>query len=123
MKLTNNEIYIYARNLIEAFNDGDQKLPIKINFYLQKNKNILIQLAQDIEASRLEIAKTYGIFDEENQQYNIPVDKMEEANKELVDLFNLEQEVQIYMINIDNFSNDLTITTAQMEAIMFMIEQ
>lgn len=123
MKLTNNEIYIYARNLIEAFNDGDQKLPIKINFYLQKNKNILIQLAQDIEASRLEIAKTYGIFDEENQQYNIPVDKMEDANKELVDLFNLEQEVQIYMINIDNFSNDLTITTAQMEAIMFMIEQ
>ena len=123
MKLTNNEIYIYARNLIEAFNDGDQKLPIKINFYLQKYKNILIQLAQDIEASRLEIAKTYGIFDEENQQYNIPVDKMEEANKELVDLFNLEQEVQIYMINIDNFSNDLTITTAQMEAIMFMIEQ
>ena len=123
MKLTNNEIYIYARNLIEAFNDGEQKLPIKISFYLQKNKNTLLSLAQDIETSRLEIAKTYGILDEENQQYNIPVDKMEDANKELVDLFNLEQEVQIYMINIDNFSNDLTITTAQMEAIMFMIEQ
>ena len=123
MKLTNNEIYIYARNLIEAFNDGDQKLPIKINFYLQKNKNTLMQLAQDIETSRLEIAKTYGIFDEENQQFNIPEDKMEAAQKELVDLFNLEQEVQIYMINIDNFGDDLTITTAQMEAIMFMIEQ
>ena len=123
MKLTNNEIYIYARNLIEAFNDGEQKLPIKISFYLQKNKNTLMQLAQDIETSRLEIAKNYGIFDEENQQFNIPEDKMEAAQKELVDLFNLEQEVQIYMINIDNFGDDLTITTAQMEAIMFMIEQ
>jgi hypothetical protein len=48
---------------------------------------------------------------------------MEDANKELNDLFNLEQEVQIYTINIDNLSDDITITTAQMEAIMFMIEQ
>jgi hypothetical protein len=45
MKLTNNEIYTYANNLTEAFNDKEQKLPIKINFYLQKNKNCLIELA------------------------------------------------------------------------------
>ena len=123
MKLTNNEIYRYTNRLFEAFNDSEQKLPIKISFYLQKNKNTLMQLAQDIEASRLEIAKTYGILDEENQQFNIPEDQMEAAQKELADLFNLEQDVQIYMINIDNLSDDLTITTAQMEAIMFMIEQ
>jgi hypothetical protein len=47
---------------------------------------------------------------------------MEEASKELNDLFNLEQDVQIYTINIDSFGDDLTITTAQMEAIMFMID-
>ena len=28
--------------LTEAFNDKNQKLPIKINFYLQKNKSILV---------------------------------------------------------------------------------
>jgi len=122
MKLTNNEIYAYARNLAEAFTDGDQKLPIKISFYLQKNKNTLLQLAQDIEASRMEIAKNYGELDESQTQYIIPPEKMEAANKELVDLFNLEQEVQIYTVNIDSFSDDLTITTAQMEAIMFMID-
>ena len=123
MKLTNNEIYAYARNLAEAFVDGEQKLPIKISFYLQKNKNTLLQLAQDIEASRMEIAKNYGELDEAQAQYIIPSEKMEAANKELIDLFNLEQEVQIYTINIDSFNDDLTITTAQMEAIMFMIEQ
>jgi hypothetical protein len=48
---------------------------------------------------------------------------METVAKELNDLFALEQEVQIYTINIDSFGDDLTITTAQMEAIMFMIEQ
>lgn len=123
MTLTNNEIYIYAKNLIEAFNDRDQKLPIKINFYLQKNKNTLIELASSIEIARMEIAKNYGNFDTESQQYIIPPEKIEEVNKELADLLSLEQEVQIYMINIDNLSDDLSLTTAQMEALMFMIEQ
>ena len=122
MKLTNNEIYVYAQNLMMAFEDKNQKLPIKISFYLQKNKNTLLQLAQDIEQSRLEIARSYGELDEESSQYIIPPEKMEEASKELNDLFNLEQDVQIYTINIDSFGDDLTITTAQMEAIMFMID-
>ena len=34
MKLTNQKIYDYASQLAEAFEDGSQKLPIKINFYL-----------------------------------------------------------------------------------------
>ena len=122
MKLTNNEIYMYAQNLMMAFEDKEQKLPIKISFYLQKNKNTLLQLAQDIEQTRLEIARSYGVLDEETSQYVIPPEKMEEANQELNDLFNLEQDVQIYTINIDSFGDDLTITTAQMEAIMFMID-
>ena len=122
MKLTNNEIYMHAQNLIMTFEDKEQKLPIKISFYLQKNKNTLLQLAQDIERSRIEIAQSYGVLDEETSQYIIPPEKMEEASKELNDLFNLEQDVQIYTINIDSFGDDLTITTAQMEAIMFMID-
>ena len=46
-----------------------------------------------------------------------------EASKELNDLFNLEQDVNIYMINIDSLSDDYAMTTAQMEAIMFMTEE
>ena len=48
---------------------------------------------------------------------------MDIVTKELNDLFNLEQDVQIYTVKIDQFDDDLTITTAQMEALMFMIEQ
>lgn len=122
MKLTNNEIYNYTRALLEAFQDGEQRLPIKVNFYLQKNKNTLIALAQDIEKARLEIAQQYGVLDEKSEQYTIPEDKIAEASRELEDLFNLEQEVAISKINIDSLSDDLTLTTAQMEAIMFMID-
>ena len=122
MKLTNNEIYTYANKLMEVFQDSSQSLPIKINFYLQKNKSILITLAQEIERTRFEIIQSYGELNQETQQFVVPQDKIAEASKELNDLFNLEQDVNIYMINIDSLSDDYAMTTAQMEAIMFMIE-
>lgn len=122
MIMTNNEIYVYTRQLMEAFQDGEQRLPVKVNFYLQKNKNTLLALAQDIERARIEIAQTYGTLDETGEQYQIPNEKLADASKELDDLFNLEQEVNISKINIDSLSDDLTLTTAQMEAIMFMVD-
>ena len=122
MKMTNNEIYMHANALMNAFTDADQKLPIKVSFYLQKNKTTLIALAQDIEKSRIEIAQNYGELNETGDQYVIAADKMEAAAKELEDLFGLEQEVNIYKINIDSLSDDLVMTSAQMEALMFMID-
>ena len=122
MILTNAQIYDYTQALLEAFNDDSLKLPIKLNFYLQKNKKILFDLAQDIERARIEIARSYGELDEETQQYHIRADKVEAASKDLDELFNIEQDVNIYKINIDSLSDDYALTTAQMEAIMFMIE-
>ena len=89
MKMTNNEIYTYTRQLMDAFQDGEQKLPIKINFYLQKNKNTLLALAQDIEKARLEIAQNYGTLNESGEQFIIPSEKIDAAAKELEDLFTL----------------------------------
>lgn len=122
MKMTNIEIYNYTRQLMEAFQDGEQRLPIKVNFYLQKNKTTLLALAQDIEKARMDIAQNYGTLNDEGDQYQIPNEKLADAAKELEDLFGLEQDVNIYKINIDSLSDDLTLTTAQMEAIMFMVE-
>lgn len=122
MIMTNNEIYIHARRLLEAFQDGEQKLPIKIGFYLQKNKNTLTTLAQDIEKARIDIAQAHGELDEAGEQYIIPADKMAIVNKELEDLFNLEQEVTIHKVNIDSLSDDFVLSAAQMEALMFMID-
>jgi hypothetical protein len=122
MKLTNNEIYGYALALNEAFADNTQRLPMKVNFYLQKNKKTLMELGQDIEESRLDIIRNYGEPTEDGTQYSIPRDKIEAAQKELEDLLTLEQEVNIYMISADSLSDDISLTTGQMEAIMFMID-
>lgn len=122
MKLTNNEIYNYATKLASEFKDTKQVLPVKINFYLQKNKKLLLELAQDIEQARMQIAQTYGKYNEETQNYSIDPERVVEANKELNDLFTLEQDVNICMINFANIDDNLSLTTGQMEAMMFMIE-
>ena len=122
MKMTNNEIYTTANQLVAAFNDDTQRLPIKINFYLQKNKKTLVALAQDIEAARMEIAKSYGTLSEAQDQYIIPPENMEKAQKELNDLFDLEQEVPIGKISIDKIDEDLVLSAGQMDALMFMID-
>ena len=122
MKLTNNQIYTYATNLAAAFQDSTQKFPIKVNFYLQKNKETLLSLAQDIEKARMELLSNYGQIDNETNRFIIDEDKVAVASKELEDLFNLEQEVNIYKVSIDSFSEDVILTTGQMEALLFMID-
>lgn len=122
MKLTNNEIYGYAIALNEAFADNTQRLPMKVNFYLQKNKKTLVELGQDIEESRLDIIRNYGELTEDGTQYSISRDKVDAAQKELEDLLALEQEVNIYMISADSLTDNISLTTGQMEAIMFMID-
>lgn len=121
MKLTNNQIYTYATELAAAFSDSTQKFPVKVNFYLQKNKEVLMNLAQDIEKSRIDLLSQYGELDNETNRFTILPENIEVASKELEDLFNLEQEVNIYTVNIDSFGDDIVLTTGQMEALLFMI--
>jgi hypothetical protein len=90
MKLTNNEIYSYAIALNEAFVDNTQRLPMKVNFYLQKNKKTLMELGRDIEESRVDIIRNYGELTEDETQYAISKENIEAAQKELEDLLNLE---------------------------------
>lgn len=124
MKLTNKEIYTYANNLLVEFNNtsNDLKLPIKLNFYLQKNIQILKALVIEIEENRLNTIKQYGTLSDNGTDYTIPKENYEKVTKELNELYELEQEVQIYKVSIDALSDDLMLTTKQMEALLFMIE-
>lgn len=123
MLLTNNQIYNYAVKLGEVFEMESQRLPVKINFYFQKNKNLLFELAKDVEKARLEIIQKYGVYEEENDSYIIAPENSQIVQQELLELLNLTQEVQIYKVQIDDFPSDLSLTSNQMEILMFMIEE
>ena len=121
MTLTNNEIYNYANALAGEFAQDQVKFPIKVNFYLQKNMQELITLAQDIEKQRITIAEEFGTLNEESQQYEIPQENIAAASNKLDELFSLTQDVKIYKVKLDAF-NDMDLTSAQMQALLFMIE-
>lgn len=119
MKMNNGLIYQYALNLNEALNDNDLQMPVAVIFSIEKNKQTLMTAAQDVEKYRMDIIKKYG--EEVDGNYNVPQDKIEIANKELQDLFSIEQEINIYKFNIEDLG-DIKLTSNQMNAILFMIE-
>lgn len=121
MKFNNQQIYQIANNILSNLDNLNIYIPAKANFFIQKNISTLAAAAQEIDKSRLEIAKHYGVLDEEGQQYKIPEDKLEEASKELEDLFSIEQELDIKTFSIEALGN-AEFTPAQMQAMMFMIE-
>ena len=109
MKLKNYEIYNYTLALQNVFNDNEKYIPIKLNFIIQRNKKLLYDLAVEIETERTNIINNPNLSDEEK-------------NRELYNLENIEQDVNIKTISIDYIADDkIELTSAQMNAILFMI--
>ena len=109
MKLKNYEIYNYTLALQNIFNDNEKYIPIKLNFIIQRNKKLLYDLAVEIETERANIINNPNLSDEEK-------------NRELYNLENIEQDVNIKTVNFDYIADDrIELTSAQMNAILFMI--
>lgn len=122
MTLTNNQIYNYLNDLTENFSNNSLQLPIKANFYLQKNIKELLDLAQEVEKERIAIGKKYGTFDEEQSNYRIDPDKLQDAQKDMNELLEIPQEVKIYKLKLEDFG-EINLTSKQMQALLFMIEE
>ena len=122
ISLRYGEIFSVAIILKEFCENPELVLPIKANFYLQKNKTVLLELAQEIEAARNEIFAKYGTLNEQGTGYNFEEAVIADANAELEELLMLSQEVSLYMINIDDFK-DIKLNNQEMGALMLMIEE
>ena len=118
--MTNLEIYAYANALMDAFKE-ELTLPVKVNFYLQKNMTRMIEAGKEIEKARMDIIQKYGTPTEDGQSIEVAADMVEVVNKELEDLFALEQEIKVNEIALDAFDG-VELTSAQVAAIAFMIK-
>lgn len=122
MKMYNHEIYNRAIALIQAFEgDESQKLPIKLSYAIKKNTSVLKSIAEGIEKSRMELIDKYAIINENGEKL-IPAEKADEANAEYSDFMNMEEEVNVHTIKVSSLSDSIELTDAQMEAIMWMLE-
>jgi hypothetical protein len=98
--MTNEQIYRIAIGFYKNFN-GDLILPIKVNFYLTKNKNYFLELGQQIEEFRDKIRGDY--------------DKLKELSE-------LQQEVSFYQVSLEDFG-DINLSMEQLETLEFMIKE
>lgn len=124
--MKNTEIYNIASALVNLYNqmaENNMKFPVKVNFYFSKNMKTLVDMAQELDTERNTIITKFGAPDKDDpNKINIDPDKVDDANKELVDLFNLEQEVAINTIDLECFDG-IEMTPQEVEAISFMIKE
>ena len=119
--MTNGEIYSIATEVAKNLTGLDLSLPVRVNFYLQKNTKEIMDIARDIESNRDAILDKYGKRNEDGS-YQVNDGELDQLNKELGDLFDLEQEVKIYEIDLAAFDG-VNLTTSQVNAITFMIKE
>ena len=123
MKLKQYLAYEYYLKLKNAFQDKTQTLPAKLNYKLQKNFLRLQERAAQIELEREKIAQEFGTLDVENNCYIIAPEKQTEILPKFQTLGEQECEIEILTISPAELTDNSVLTLAQMEAIMFMIEE
>ena len=121
LTLKNSKLYSLANDALTKMDDN-VKFPAKSMFYIQKNMNIFIALARELDDARTKILERYGTLDETQDRYSIEKEEFPTLQQELDDLFNLEQEVKIYPISLDSLG-DVTLNNSQMRLIEIMVEE
>lgn len=124
-QFSNQEILLYANQLNNAFleNGKDVELPIKINFYLQKNIKTFMTAAQEIDEARLKIGEKYGEYNPDNGSFIISdFEKRRKANEDMNKLLSIDQILEIYVVSLTELEKDTKLTVAQMNAMLFMID-
>ena len=119
--MTNKQIYEYSQKLT-IFTDCNLKLPVRISFYLQKNIQLIQQATDDIDRARLGIGAKFGTPNAQGTGYDIPPENIQFANRELNELFELEQDLNIHIFKLEDFEG-VDLTYQELSAIMFMIEE
>lgn len=119
--MTNGEIYTIAIGLMNNLKEDEIRFPAAVAYSIQKNKGSIGALAEEIEKSRVGVIQHYA-SEQDGDSFTIAPENIDDANRELTDLLNLVQEVKVYTFKIEDIS-EVQLTSAQMNAIMFMIEE
>ena len=122
MILTNNQIFKYAQDMINFLQDKTIYIPAKTNFYIQKNIKTLQSASADIDEARIKIAEHYGTYNQKDNIYIVEPSNIDQASKEMDELFALSQDLDIKPIKLSELDG-INFTTQQMQTLMFMIEE
>lgn len=121
MKFLNQDIYAIARD-ISKLDELEVRMPVRIGFYLKKNISIFKNAAQEIESMRFSLCERFGKLNPETNYFVVPEENTEQIEKELQDLFTLEQDLPIHIFKIQDFDG-IELDFQQISILMPMIEE
>lgn len=119
----NRDIIIMYQGLSQLASNDEMRLPARVSFAVARNLKMLIPIIEDIDMARQSIAETYGTLDVDNPtQYRIPENNRDTVNQELDAIMETEVDVPLVKIKMTEIE-DLNISIAMAEALMFMVEE
>lgn len=119
----NRDIITMYQGLSQLASNEGMRLPARVSFAVVRNLKILIPIIEDIDMARQSIAETYGTLDVDNPtQYRIPENNRDTVNQELDAIMETEVDVPLVKIKMTEIE-DLNISIAMAEALMFMVEE
>lgn len=119
----NRDIITMYQGLSQLASNEEMRLPARVSFAVVRNLNVLIPIIKDIDMARQSIAETYGTLDVDNPtQYHIPENNRDTVNQELDAIMETEVDVPLVKIKMTEIE-DLNISIAMAEALMFMVEE
>lgn len=119
----NRDIIIMYQGLSQLASNDEMRLPARVSFAVARNIKMLIPIIEDIDMARQSIAETYGTLDVDNPtQYRIPENNRDTVNQELDAIMETEVDVPLVKIKMTEIE-DLNISIAMAEALMFMVEE
>lgn len=119
MKLTNNQMNIYAYALKKLFNKTEGKL----SYVISKNYRVMANELQEYEEIRNQIIEKYGDLDEESGNYILSVnsDGFKNFVEDMKPYDDIECEVNILMLKPEDLYSS-TLTAQDISDISFMID-
>ena len=127
-------ISVTMDQIIDFRNNGDffdgTNLPLKAAYKLNKIRKAVEKEGEFYSEKFQEILNDYAkkdengelIFNEDGDQIMIKDDMIDECNKALTDLQNLEVQIENYGLSIDDFGENLECTPDQLAALMPFME-
>ncbi|MCU9808373.1 DUF1617 family protein [Paraclostridium sp. AKS46] len=128
MKLTNRKIVNDANFLGTLTN---KQLPIKVSYTIAKNVSKIEKELEIYSKEKQKLVDKYCIKDEngnnkidENNQLKIADENLDDWNKSINELLDIEIEIDIHKFNINDLLNsNLDMTPSELMLIDYMIEE
>ncbi|MDB1969418.1 MULTISPECIES: hypothetical protein [Clostridium] len=124
MKLSNEKLV----NSVGVLNKlTGMELPIKLSYALSKNITKIDRELIIYNKERQKLIEKYGAKDEEGKLNNredgtIDIVDTENWNKDLRELLEIENDIDIHVIDLENIDSDINITPGEIMLVDYMFE-